>query len=207
MNELHRFLSGMMASLYRVPSPIHNQNNKEIQKIMKPLFFALSIIALAFCATSKIGLPISAEAATQKVSPVVGNGKIFGVNKPGDANFKAIVPKNGDRVETTLYTPNNDSNKDLGLVKGQKYTMMMLTQPGNNNAQGFFYWAANTPALQNILLNKSTVVRGVGTKNQPLMRGDTYDIRTQPAQGGGTDVTFDFKRGNKYIATFSFVVK
>ncbi|MFN8000737.1 MAG: hypothetical protein U0X75_06945 [Acidobacteriota bacterium] len=85
--------------------------------------------------------------------------------------------------------------------------MLMLTQPGNNNAQGFFYWAANTPALQNILLNKSTVVRGVGTKNQPLMRGDTYDIRTQPAQGGGTDVTFDVKRGGKYIATFSFVVK
>lgn len=174
---------------------------------MKSLFFALSILALAFCAASQVGLPTSAEAATPQVSPVVGNGKIFGVNKPGDANFKAIVPKNGDRVETTLYTPNNDSNKDLGLVKGQKYTMMMLTQPGNNNAQGFFYWAANTPALQNILLNKSTVVRGVGTKNQPLMRGDTYDIRTQPAQGGGTDVTFDFKRGGKYIATFSFVVK
>ena len=174
---------------------------------MKPLFLALSIIALAFCATSQIRLPISAEAATKQASPVVGNGKIFGINKPGDANFKAFVPKNGDKIETTLYTPNNDSTKDLGLVKGQKYTMLMITQPGNNNAQGFFYWAANTPALQNILLNKSTVVRGIGTTNQPLMRGDTFDIRTQPAQGGGTDVTFDIKRGGKYIATFSFVVK
>lgn len=174
---------------------------------MKPFFLALCVVALAFCATLQTTRPISAEAATQNASPVVGNGKIFGVNKPGDANFKAIVPKNGDKVETTLYTPNNDSNKDLGLVKGQKYTMLMLTQPGNNNAQGFFYWAANTPALQNILLNKSTVVRGIGTTNQPLMRGDTFDIRTQPAQGGGTDVTFDLKRGGKYIATFSFVVK
>ena len=174
---------------------------------MKPFFLALCVVALASYATLQVTHPISAEAATPQVSPVVGNGKIFGVNKPGDANFKAIVPKNGDRVETTLYTPNDDKNKDLGLVKGQKYTMLMITQPGNNNAQGFFYWAANTPALQNTLLNKSTVVRGIGTTNQPLMRGDTFDIRTQPAQGGGTDVTFDLKRGNKYLATFSFVVK
>ena len=174
---------------------------------MKPFFLALCVVALAFYATLQMTHPTSAEAATQNASPVVGNGKIFGVNKPGDANFKAFVPKNGDRVETTLYTPKDDSNKDLGLVKGQKYTMLMITQPGNNNAQGFFYWAANTPALQNTLLNKSTVVRGIGTTNQPLMRGDTFDIRTQPAQGGGTDVTFDLKRGNKYIATFSFVVK
>lgn len=177
---------------------------------MRPLFLVLSIVALACVAnfaTSPMTPPISAEAATAQVSPVVGNGTIFGVNKPGDANFKAFVPKNGDKIETTLYTPNNDQNKDLGLVKGQKYTMLMITQPNNNKAQAFFYWAANTPDLQGKLLYKSTVIRGLGTTNQPVMRGDKFDIRTQPAQGGGLDVTFDIKRGNKYVATFSFVVK
>ena len=137
----------------------------------------------------------------------VGTGKVFGVNKPGDPKFNAFTPKVGDIIETTLYTPKDDSNKDLGLVKGQKYTMLMITQPDNNNAQAFIYWAANKPALQGQMLYKKTKVSGLGVKQPPLMRGDTFTIQTQPAKGGGLDVTFSQFRDKKGIGIVSFVVK
>ncbi|MGI8639469.1 MAG: hypothetical protein ACR2MG_05885 [Pyrinomonadaceae bacterium] len=136
----------------------------------------------------------------------VGTGKVFGVNKPGDPKFNAFTPKFGDIIETTLYTPKDDSNKDLGLVKGQKYTMLMITQPSNNNAQAFIYWAADKPALQDKMLYKKTKVGGLGVKQPPLMRGDTFTIQTQPAKGGGLDVTFSQFRDKKGIGIVSFVV-
>jgi hypothetical protein len=136
----------------------------------------------------------------------VGTGKVFGVKKPGDAKFNAFTPKFGDIIETTVYTPNDDSNKDLGLVKGQKYTVLMITQPDNNNAQAFIYWEANKPALQTKMLNKKTKVSGLGANQPPLMRGDTFTIQTQPAKDGGLDVTFSQFRDKKGIGIVSFVV-
>lgn len=136
----------------------------------------------------------------------LGSGLVFGVGKPGDAGFKALKPDFGDRIALSTYAPADDSNQDLGLVAGAKYTMLMLT--GKDDQQAFVYWQTPDPAFQEILHAKSTKVAGIGGRGFSLQRGDDLTIQAQKnSEGPGTDVTFSFFRGNKSTGSISFIVE
>jgi len=136
----------------------------------------------------------------------LGTGKVFGVNKPGDANFKALKPEFYDKVETSIYAPTDDSSKDLGLVAGGKYCMLMIT--GKDKQQAFIYWETPDPDFQDILLHKSTEIKGIGGKNFSIQRGDTVTIQAQEnSKGPGTDITFTYSRNGKGIGVTTFIVK
>lgn len=192
----------------------------------KVLFLIIMLVmALAACSSAPTEAPAEEEPAAEapaeeapaeevaetdaeNVSPVVGKGVVTGVNKPDDANFDAFTVQNGDRVETAEFAPEDDAAAypDLGIVAGQKYPWLMITQPDNNNAQAFFVWEVDDPSLQDLLWYQTSEVRGIGASNQPIMRGDTFEIRTQDAENGGLDITFDIYRDNTPVGTFSFVV-
>jgi hypothetical protein len=143
--------------------------------------------------------------STQKADPVVGGGVVTGVNKPGDGSFNAFTVGNGDEITSTKYQPTKD-DVDVRTVAGATYNMLMITQPKNNKAQAFIVWSPDDPKVQDRLEGANTTVQGIGTTNQAIQRGDTIEMRTGPAEGGGFGVTLDIKRGNNYVATFSFVV-
>ena len=142
--------------------------------------------------------------STQKVDPVVGGGIVTNVNKPGDSSFNAFIIGNGDKITSTKYAP-TENDFGVRIAEGLIYNLLIITQPTNNNAQAFIVWSPDDPKLQDRLENANTIVRGIGTTNQAIQRGDTIEIRTGPAEGGGLGVTLDIKRGNGYVATFSFV--
>jgi hypothetical protein len=137
---------------------------------------------------------------------VVGGGIVTSVNKPGDSAFNAFTIGNGDQITSTKYQPKED-DVDVRIAEGLTYNMFVITQPANNKAQAFIVWSPDDPKLQDRLEGASTVVRGIGTTNQAIRRGDTIEMRTQPSEEGGLDITLDIKRGNNYVATFSFVQK
>jgi hypothetical protein len=149
----------------------------------------------------KISLPVPSHA-----DPVVGKGVVTGINEESNPNTKTFTIQNGDRVETTTFEPKDAAAAmpDLGIAAGLKYTALVLT---HNKTQAFLVWSVDTPALQNSIIGASTEVQGIGTTNQPIMRGDVFAIRTGHEANGGTGVTFDIYRGNSAVATFSFVVK
>lgn len=132
----------------------------------------------------------------------LGTGVVFGVNKPGDAKFKALKPNFGDKLETTLYDPKDSSNKDLGLVKGNKYCTLMLT--GKDKQQAFIYWETPTPAFQDILLNQATKLDSK-SDGLDLQRGDKVTIQAQ-RDGDKVNTTFTITRGTKSLGSFSFNV-
>ena len=135
----------------------------------------------------------------------LGEGTVFGVNKPGDGSFKALKPDFGDKVNLTTYTPINDSNKDLGLVSGESYSMLMVT--GKDKQQAFVYWNTPDPRFQDILQGKSSKIASIGNRGFTLERGDELTIQAQKnSEGAGTDITFTFYRGNKSTGTISFIV-
>jgi len=140
------------------------------------------------------------------LDPVVGKGVVTGVNEEANASTNTFTIQNGDRVETTTFKPKDEAAAmpDLGIVFGSEYTMLVIT---HNKTQAFLVWSVDTPQLQDAIGKASTTVKGIGTTNQPIMRGDVFDMRTGNEAGGGTGVTFDIYRDNKAIATFSFVVK
>jgi hypothetical protein len=132
----------------------------------------------------------------------LGTGTVFGVNKPGDAKFNSLRPDFGDRLETSLYKPQDDSNKDLGLTKGGSYTMLMLT--GKDKQQAFVYWETPSPAFQDILLYQSVKLDSKGGEAFDLQRGDTMTIQAQREKNDVVNVTFSFFRDKKATGTFSF---
>jgi hypothetical protein len=150
-------------------------------------------------------LKISLPAPTQ-ADPVVGKGVVISVNEPGNPNTKTFTIQNGDRVEMTRFKPKDAdaAMPDLGIAFGLEYTASVVTHA--DNTQAFFVWSVDTPDLQDRMEPAATTVHGIGTTNQPIMRGDVFAIRTGN-EDGGLGVTFDIYRGNSAIATFSFVVK
>ncbi len=124
-----------------------------------------------------------------------GDGKV--IKWDTRSSLKESAPKQGDGVTTRIVT--SDGND--GMTKGAKYTQLMLTQPGRGIM--YFYYAANTPQVQEQLNNKKATVFAVCTSTKPWAAGDKLTIQTQPAKGGGTDVTFTVNGKG----CFSFIAK
>lgn len=124
-----------------------------------------------------------------------GNGKV--IKWDTRSNLKESAPKKGDTVTTSIVTSNG---KD-GMTNGAKYTRLMLTQPGRGIM--YFYYAADTPQIQDQLNNKKATVFAVCNSTKPWAEGDKVTIQTQAAQGGGTDVTFTVEGKG----CFSFIAK
>lgn len=162
-------------------------------------------VAISFASVVTAATLLSSVAGAQ--DPIkrgnLGTGIVFGVNKPGDAKFKSLRPDFGDRLETSLYEPKDDSNKSLGLVKGQSYAMLMLT--GKDNQQAFIYWETPAPAFQDILLKRTSKLSSKSA-NVDLQRGDKMTIQAQREKNGEVNVTFSFFRDNKSTGSFSFNV-
>jgi hypothetical protein len=168
---------------------------------MKTRVVKMAAIAMAFAATAT-GLSSVANAQDPIKRGNLGTGIVFGVNKPGDAKFKTLKPDFGDKLETSIYAPKDDTNKDLGLVKGNKYTMLMLT--GKDKQQAFIYWETPDPNFQDILLGQSTKLDSKGD-GLDLQRGDKVTIQAQRDKNL-INITFTITRGNKGVGTFSFNV-
>ena len=105
-----------------------------------------------------------------------------------------FLVKNGDEVVTGVFEGTGGE-----FTKGMKFTRIEVRQ---TNKIVYIYYAADTPQVQAQINNKKTKVTGVCTNSKPLKAGDTLTIQTQPANGGGTDVTFTFNN-----ACFSFIAK
>ena len=139
---------------------------------------------------------------------VVGSGTVTGVNWPGKGGATDFAVANGDQVSGgyEMYTPKEATR---WVKAGGKYNLIMVTRPGSQG-QLFIIFTGDSktqPPLERTLHLINTAVRGIGTTNKPIREGDTLKISTQPASGGGVDVTLDFYRGPAAVATFSFVQK
>ena len=161
---------------------------------------ASSVLTATVLAMVLIPMPASAE--------LVGNGTVIDVNWPGQGNVKNFDVANGDTVQGRHgeYTPQKDTK---WVNAGEVYNLLMVTKP-KSKAQLFVVFSGTgheTPALEDTLNVVDTLVAGIGTTNQSIREGDRVEIRTQSAQGGGTDVTFDVFRKQASVATFSFVQK
>ena len=128
-----------------------------------------------------------------------GNGRVLTVNDDNPSKSTEFSVKNGDEIVASIAT----SNGNYGIPKGATYSRIEVRQP---NKIVYIYYAADTPELQDIINNKragrTTKVKGVCTNSRPIKANDKATIQSQPAQGGGTDVTFTFGG-----ACFSFVAK
>lgn len=172
----------------------------------------------------EVDVPIPAEAAVLAMQPHVAKfrsilsdpgknavqstelatGKVFGVNKPGDAAFAKYIPDFGDRVDLSTYSPQDDDDKALGLVKGKNYNLLMLT--GKENQQAFVYWETADPDFEAMLKGKQTKIASLGRRGFGIEKGDTVTIQAQPNPEGGTDVTFSYFHDGKSSGTTSFIV-
>ena len=166
-----------------------------IKRVMKTVAVAISFVTAATLLSSVAGAQDPIKRGD------LGTGTVFGVNKPGDAKFNSLRPDFGDRLETSLYKPQDDSNKDLGLTKGGSYTMLMLT--GKDKQQAFVYWETPSPAFQDILLNQTAKLDSKGGKAFDLQRGDTMTIQAQREKNDVVNVTFSFFRDKKATGSFS----
>lgn len=116
-----------------------------------------------------------------------GNGRVLTVNDdnvPKTTEFSARI---GDEVVAKIAT----SNGGRGIPKGATYSQIEVRQPYKIM---YIYYAADTPEVQDQINNKrngrTTKVTGVCTNLKPWKAEDKVTIQTQPAKGGGTDVTF-----------------
>ena len=161
--------------------------------------------AVRFSGVLLLALLLSPALALAEVG---GHGTGVGVNWPGQGSVRALTVANGDAVTGghKAYTP----EKTTKWVKaGEKYNLIMVTQP-KSHAQIFIVFTGTGhehPYLETTLEHINTVVQGIGTSNKPIQEGDTVNISTQAAAGGGVDVTLDVYRGQTAVSTFSFVQK
>ncbi len=129
-----------------------------------------------------------------------GNGRVLTVNDDNVPKSIEFSVKNGDEIVASIAT----SNGNYGIPKGATYSRIEVRQP---NKIIYLYYAADTPELQDIINNKrsgrTTKVSGVCTNSKPLKANDKFTIQSQPAKGGGTDVTFTFDGKG----CFSFIAK
>ncbi|MEP7336543.1 MAG: hypothetical protein ABI977_02165 [Acidobacteriota bacterium] len=129
-----------------------------------------------------------------------GNGRVLTVNDDNIPKSTEFSIKSGDAIVSSI-VPGNGS---YGLPKGNSYSRIEVRQP---NKIIYIYYAADTPELQDIINNKragrTTKVSGVCTNSKPLKANDKLTIQSQPAQGGGTMVTFTFEGKG----CFSFIAK
>ena len=156
-------------------------------------------------------VPFDEAAAPAEMMPIRGTGRVIGVNKPGDAAFDAFTPAAGDRLETGWYTPIADDS-EVGVVAGERYNVLIITQPNNNNAQAFIIWEVEDPATESALtyIQSEIAVMVDGSEGRQLRRGDNVEFDIQPntavpnASAGSLDVTMDdFVNGNT-AGLFSF---
>ncbi len=116
-----------------------------------------------------------------------GNGRVLAVNDDNVPKTTEFSARSGDQVVASIVT----SNGERGMPKGSQYSRIEVRQPRKIM---YIYYAADTPAVQDQINNKragrSTKVTGVCTNLKPWKAEDKVTIQTQPAQGGGTDVTF-----------------
>ncbi|MBD1807880.1 hypothetical protein H6F98_20850 [Microcoleus sp. FACHB-SPT15] len=128
-----------------------------------------------------------------------GEGVVVGVT-PGDS----FTVSNGAVVQggTGAFTPTADDT-EVGIVAGATYSAVTVTQ---GNSQAVIQYSVDDPNLQDKLSGINTVVAGIGS-GTTIKRGDEVVVSTQPAEGGGIDITFDVYRSNSPVATFSFVHK
>lgn len=126
-----------------------------------------------------------------------GNGRVLTVNDDNVPKTTEFSVKNGDQIVTKIATAQHGN---YGIPKGATYSQVEVRQP---NKITYLYYAADTPALQDAINNKTLKVRGVCTNSKPIKANDKFTIQSQPAQGGGTDVTFTFEGKG----CFSFVAK
>ncbi|HEX9005059.1 MAG TPA: hypothetical protein VGB07_34430 [Blastocatellia bacterium] len=128
-----------------------------------------------------------------------GNGRVLTVNDDNVPKSTEFSVKNGNEIVASIAT----SNGNYGIPKGATFSRIEVRQP---NKIIYLYYAADTPELQDIINNKrsgrTTKVNGVCTNSKPLKANDKFTIQSQPAKGGGTDVTFTFGG-----ACFSFIAK
>lgn len=172
----------------------------------------------------KVDTPIPAEMAVLAMQPHVAKfrnvlsdpqnkpaqprelatGKVFAVRKPGDAAFATYTPDFGDRVDLSTYSPRDDANKDLGLVGGKNYNLLMLT--GKEDQHAFVYWETADPKFEAILKGNQSKIASIGRRGFGIQKGDTVTIQAQSNPGGGADVTFSYFHAGKSIGTTSFIV-
>lgn len=124
-----------------------------------------------------------------------GNGRVLQFDTRSKLTESA--PTAGDGVTTMIET----SNGNFGIPKGTKYTKLALFQSGKGIM--YFYYAADSPQIQEQLNNKKSKVFAVCTNTKPWKAEDKFTIQTQAAQGGGTDVTFTVQGKG----CFSFIAK
>lgn len=172
----------------------------------------------------KVDIPMPAEAVVLAMQPLVAKfrnvlsapekmavqpgqlatGKVLGVLNPGDAAFAKYTPDFGDRIDLSTFSPQNDDNKDLGLVRGKNYNLLMLT--GKEKQQAFVYWETTDPKFEAILKGKQSKIASMGRRGFGIQKGDTVTIQAQPSSEGGIDVTFSYFHAGKSIGTTSFIV-
>ena len=96
-----------------------------------------------------------------------------------------------------------------------RYNILIITQPNNNNAQAFILWEVEDPVTENALtyIQSEIAVMVDGSEGRQLRRGDNVEFDIQPntavpdAPAGSLDVTMDdFVNGNT-SGLFSFITE
>ena len=158
------------------------------KKTMKKLMFLTMMFGLMIALTGSVS-------AQNK-----GNGYVLTINDNNTPKSTVFSIKSGDVIVASIMT--GDGN--YGLQKGVKFSRIEVRQP---NKIAYFYYASDSPDLQYAINNRekgrTTKVTGVCTNSKPFKANDKFTIQSQPAQGGGTDVTFTFNGGG----CFSFIAK
>ena len=158
------------------------------KKTMKKLMFLTMMFGLMIALTGSVS-------AQNK-----GNGYVLTINDNNTPKSTVFSIKSGDQIVASIMT----SDGSYGLSKGMSYSRIEVRQ---TNKIAYFYYAADKPELQDIINNRrqgrTTKVTGVCTNSKPIKANDKFTIQSQPAQGGGTDVTFTFNGGG----CFSFIAK
>ena len=121
----------------------------------------------------------------------VGNGRVILVY-----NASELAPKIGDDVITMIST----GDGDYGMEKGVTYTSLELRQ---QDRAMYFYYATNTGTTQDEINDKNAKVVTTCPNTKPWKTEDKITIQTQPAQGGGIQVTFT----NQGKGCFSFIAE
>ncbi len=129
-----------------------------------------------------------------------GNGRVLTVNDDNTPKTTEFAVKSGNEIVASITA----SNGNYGIPKGATYSRIEIRQP---NKIMYIYYAADTPQVQDQINNnragRTTKVTGVCTNSKPWKANDKVSIQTQPAQGGGTDVTFTVDGKG----CFSFIAK
>ena len=116
-----------------------------------------------------------------------GNGRVLTVNDDNTPKTTEFAVKSGNEIVASIAT----GNGNYGIPKGGTYSRIEVRQP---NKIMYIYYAADSGTTQDQINNnragRSTPVTGVCTNSKPWKANDKVTIQTQPAKGGGTDVTF-----------------